>query len=126
MISRKTKPVADWHWNHWNLGRAILEKGSEQRNKLLMDAVASARLKADTIPYFRGTPSLGADRVVGGVILHVEGGRAYDRHARRLVREGYLRIERRAIKQSSFGGGIIRWSVLVPTQKGFEAAASIK
>lgn len=111
MISRNITPKYSWSWFG---GGAPMMKGAEIRRKLLLEAVRKARVFAEKGDRWNTVP---------GVSLHHEGGRAFDRHARRMVKDGFLKMERYAFKQSSHGGSNdISWSVLVPTEKGFEEA----
>jgi len=98
----------------WYIGGGPMKKGAEIRQDLLLEAVRLARTYAEQGERPSTRP---------GVSLHHEGGRAFDRHARRMVKDGLLKMERYAFKQSSHGGSNdISWSVLVPTEKGFEEA----
>jgi hypothetical protein len=103
MVSRKIKLLQDWHPLFLDRLSAFVTKGRNQREHLLLKATE----------FSRDQPS-----VYGGIPLHIEGGYAYDRHARMLVERGLLKMERRGNRTS-------RWSVLVPTEKGFEEADRI-
>ena len=125
MIGRNVKPVPDWRWNLWWGGSAFVEKGASIREGLLLRAVEIHRKshpKAVVRQWNNGIPTHYAQP---GILLHWEGGREYDRHCRRLVKDGLMKVERLATNQSCFGGGIIRLSFLVPTEKGFAEADRI-
>lgn len=100
-----------------------MKKGASIREELLLEAVKAARSATpmkDRVwdhgtPAYRGTP---------GVLLHALGGRAYDRHARRMVKDGLVTVQRIASHRaySRADGNIIRRSYLAPTEKGFAEA----
>jgi hypothetical protein len=121
-----TKPVPDWRWGQWWGASSFVKKASSIREELLLKAVEAAR---EATPmknriWDRGTPVYSG---VPGVRLHCLGGRAYDRHARRLVRDGLVTVQRIASHRaySQRDGNIIRWSYLAPTEKGFAEADRI-
>ncbi len=118
MVSRHIKPVDGWRWAFWDHGTAILKKGAVIRREILLEAVRKAIAVRDKT--YNGWAQ------VPGVVLHVEGGRAYCRHCRRMVKDGLLKMINVSIKASSHGGSNdITWSVLTPTEKGFAEAEKL-
>jgi hypothetical protein len=135
MISRKLAPLPNYAWAVYGGKRAVMTRGRDQRQKLLLAAVERARAcpSAEQVGWNKQGHPLSSYRP--GVVLHCEGGRGFDRHARKLVKDGLLRIQR-AASHSAWGGSFsvdgrdafsrtIRYSFLVPTDKGFVEADRI-
>jgi hypothetical protein len=119
MIGRNIKPVADYRWSYWWGASAFVKKGADIRREVLLEAVqkATAVRNGTVKPGYLGVP---------GVSLHHEGGRAYCRHCRRLVKDGLLKMVNFRVKSSSHGGSNdITWSVLAPTAKGYAEAEKL-
>jgi len=123
MISKNIKLVENWRWTNWDGVGVFTRRGTERRNAILLDAVEiyhKTRDKARVRQWNNGVPTHYAP---GGIRLHCEGGIAYDRDCRRLVKDGLMKIERMATNRSpSMEDFIIRWSFLVPTEKGLAEA----
>lgn len=126
MPNPNTQPVPDWRWGYWWGASSFVKKGASIREELLLEAVKAARSATPMKDrgWDKGVPSYNG---IPGVSLHCLGGRAYDRHARRLVKDGLCEVKRMATHNaySRSDGNIIRRSYLAPTAKGFAEADRI-
>jgi len=110
MISRKIKPAGfTWPWHK----PVLIKKGADIRRDLLLKSIDLYVKHKET---GKGIP---------GIKLHCEGGRAFDRHAKRLVKDGLLRMDRWEYGRSWDNSNVLSISILVPTEKGFQAAKNL-
>ena len=111
MVSRKIKPAGfTWPWTK----PVIIKKGADIRRHLLLKAIELSNKHKET----------GAG--VPGIRINCEGGRAYDRHARRMVKDGLLRMDRWEYGRSWDDSHVLSISILVPTEKGVKAVGDFK